>query len=558
MSSPPVLDLGIAGGAAGALRSSRQQAARAVEDIADATIGRITPLADGERAFGIAGAESLAPSNVIELDAPQVRRTDRLHQAPPAPGQRINPRAVALAARLFDILAVAVAGAAAYRLQPAFQGTPDLTTAFTALAVMAMLVRFPIGESRQLDDSLRRPLSRQLADGVLRTLMPFVFSLLVLVALVPVDHISRAPLTHWLTMWAMGAVVGVCGVRLCLSGIISHWRSRGRFKRSVAIFGTGDLAERLLERLRAASPESIELVGVFDDRARRRIISPGQRSLALGTAEDLIALSRRRDIDHVLVALPHAAEHRVVAVLKKLRQMPIGISLAPDHIGYNIPCRDADELGLPLLEVHGRPLTFGQILLKSAVDKTLAATALILGAPLLLGLAIAIKLDSRGPVLFRQNRDGFGDRVIGVYKFRTMYADVTDHSCRQQTRPNDPRVTRIGRFLRRWSLDELPQLINVLRGEMSLVGPRPHAVSMQVEERSNRDIVPDYALRHHVKPGITGWAQVNGYHGPVATEEGLRARVRYDLEYINNWSLWFDFLILLRTLTIVFGQRHAY
>src|SRR5260370_30676383 len=175
MSSPPVLDLGIAGGAAGALRSSRQQAARAVEDIADATIGRITPLADGERALGMAGAESLAPSNVIELDAPQVRRADRLHQVPPAPGQRINPRAVALAARLFDILVVAAAGAGGYRLQPAFQGTPDLTTAFTALAVMAMLGPFSIRESPPLVESVRPPPSPPLSRRPLRTVMPVFF-----------------------------------------------------------------------------------------------------------------------------------------------------------------------------------------------------------------------------------------------------------------------------------------------------------------------------------------------------------------------------------------------
>jgi polysaccharide biosynthesis protein PslA len=182
----------------------------------------------------------------------------------------------------------------------------------------------------------------------------------------------------------------------------------------------------------------------------------------------------------------------------------------------------------------------------------------VVGAPSFLALAIAIKLDSKGPVLFRQNRYGFGDRVIGVYKFRTMSAASADYNgvlCHLQ---NDPRVTRVGHFLRRWSLDELPQLLNVLRGEMSLVGPRPHAISMQVEDRANHDIIPDYALRHHMKPGITGWAQVNGYHGPVATEESLRARVRYDLDYINNWSLWFDLQILLRTVRIVLGQRHAF
>ena len=161
-------------------------------------------------------------------------------------------------------------------------------------------------------------------------------------------------------------------------------------------------------------------------------------------------------------------------------------------------------------------------------------------------------------MLFRQNRYGFGDRMIGVYKFRTMAAAAADYNGEKQAERNDPRITRIGHFLRRWSLDELPQLFNVLRGDMALVGPRPHAVNMKVDERRNHDIVPDYALRHHMKPGITGWAQVNGYHGPVTTTAALHARVRYDLEYINNWSPWFDLRILLRTVRIVLGQRQSY
>ena len=555
MSSPPILDLGMAGaGAAGSLRPMRQQAAVAVEEIEHAALGRTSAaLSDGGRAF--AGGE--AASNVIELEPPQQWRGHFERTAGPAP-RRIDLQALTLTLRLTDAFMIVGAGSLAYWLQSIFEKPLDMTSGFAALATVAMALRFP-AEAASVADLLRRPLSRRLADAALRTLIPFLVSLLVIAALVPADHLSRAPLTHWLTTWAMGAVAGVCTVRLLLASVVARWRRQGRFKQSVAIFGTGELAERLLERLRHSCADTIELVGVFDDRARRRIASPGQRSLALGTADDLVALSRRRDIDRVLVALPHSAEHRVVAILKKLRHMPVEISLAPDHIGYNFPASGADELaGLPLLGLHGRPLTFGQVLLKSATDKLLAAAALVFGGPLLLGVALAIKLDSKGPVLFRQKRDGFGDRVIHVYKFRTMYADVTDHDCRQQSRPNDPRVTRVGRFLRRWSLDELPQLFNVLRGEMSLVGPRPHAVSMHVEQRPNRDIVPDYAMRHHMKPGITGWAQVNGYHGPVATEDALRTRVRYDLEYIDNWSPWFDLQILLRTLTIVFGQRHAY
>jgi Undecaprenyl-phosphate glucose phosphotransferase len=376
---------------------------------------------------------------------------------------------------------------------------------------------------------------------------------------IPAEHGLHAPLIRWLSMWALMAVTCVSAVRIGLSGAISVWHKRGYMKERVAIFGTGELAEQLLDHLQGACADTVEVVGVFDDRARGRIVSPNMRSLALGTSEDLIALSRHRDIDRVLVALPHAAAERVVQIVKKLRLMPVEISLAPDQVGFNLGRNSEHDLSsLPLMAVHGRPLTFGQVLMKGMVDRVLAGMALLLGAPLFLAVAIAIKLDSRGPVFFRQNRHGFGDRVIRVYKFRTMAAAAAEPNGESQSRPNDPRVTRVGRFLRRWSIDEVPQLINVLRGEMSLVGPRPHAISMHVEARPNRDIVPDYAMRHHVKPGITGWAQINGYHGPVTTEEALRTRIRYDIEYINNWSLWFDLQIMLMTAKTVLGQRHAY
>jgi exopolysaccharide biosynthesis polyprenyl glycosylphosphotransferase len=228
-------------------------------------------------------------------------------------------------------------------------------------------------------------------------------------------------------------------------------------------------------------------------------------------------------------------------------------------VGFSLPAKDREEFGgLPLLDVYGRPLSFGEILVKTAFDRLAASVGIVFLSPLLLAISIAIKLDSKGPVLFRQNRYGFGDRVIQVYKFRTMTAETADTNGEKQTETNDPRLTRLGGFLRRWSLDEFPQLLNVLRGELSLVGPRPHAVSMRVKQRRNEDIVPDYALRHHVKPGITGWAQVNGYHGPVQTERALHERVAYDIDYINHWSLWFDIRIILKTLLIAFGHRHAY
>jgi polysaccharide biosynthesis protein PslA len=560
MPSSPTVDRGPIDGAALPAPGSLPRPALGSEPAATpALAGFPLALPGREAGFAWTADEAHPGDGMIEGDPPQLRNSGAPGRAPLHPRQRINPRAVALAVRALEAVVVAAAGAIAFCLQPTFHWPLDLETAFTAVAVMAMMMRLPNAEPRLLHDSARRPLSRRLADGALRTLLPFIFSILVVFALLPAGSAERAPLMHWLTMWAMGAVAGVCAVRLGLAGLVAHWRCNGRLKQAVAVFGTGDLAERLIERLHGSCADSIELIGIFDDRARGRIANPRLRSLALGTADDLIALSRHRDIDRVVVALPHAAERRLLEVLKKLRQMPVEISLAPDMVGFNVPVKEQGDLGgLPLLEVYGRPLSYGQLLLKSTTDKVITGVALLLGAPLILTLAVAIKLDSRGPVLFRQNRYGFGDRVIQVYKFRTMAAEAADHNGESQALPNDPRITRVGHFLRRWSLDELPQLINVMRGEMSLVGPRPHAVAMRVEDRRNQDIVPDYALRHHVKPGITGWAQVNGYHGPVSTEEALHARVRYDLDYINNWSLWFDFMILLRTLRIVFGQRHVF
>jgi len=513
----------------------------------------------GETVSALTLAEMAAASNIIEFDSSQQRRAvvRRTHHAASRP--RIDPRGVALGVCMADVVAIAAAGAASSLMQPAIHWPLDPATAMTALAVMGMILRRPQTAPGVLSQFLRRSLSRRLAEGAFRTLLPFMAAVVAVTWTLPRGDAIQAPLTHWLTMWAMAAVGGVCAVRICLSGTISYWRNRGYMRDRVAIYGTGELAQRLLDHVNEACADTVEVVGVFDDRARGRILSPDQRGLMAGNGEDLIALSRQRDIDRVLIALPHSAADRVVQIVRKLRLMPVEISLAPDQAGYNLASKeDADLDSLPLMEVHGRPLTFGQVLLKAAVDRSLATMALLIGAPLFLMVALAIKLDTRGPVFFRQNRHGFGDRVIGVYKFRTMAASSAEPNGESQSRPNDPRVTRVGRFLRHWSIDELPQLINVLRGDMSLVGPRPHAISMHVEERLNRDIVPDYAMRHHVKPGITGWAQINGFHGPVATEEALRARVRYDIEYINNWSLWFDFQIMLRTLKTVLGQRQAY
>ncbi|HWB52031.1 MAG TPA: undecaprenyl-phosphate glucose phosphotransferase [Stellaceae bacterium] len=486
-------------------------------------------------------------------DTPPLRRVSLDGQRQP----RVQPAAVASALQLADFAVALVAGGASVALQSGTVWPPGPLPAAAALLVMALMTRRLVPSPHT--DVTRQTLAKQLADGVAHALVAFGFALVAVVAVFQPSPAARAPFVAWLLLWAVLTVAGIGVVRAVLSALQRRWLAAGRLKQLVAIYGTGDHAERLVERLRATCPETIEIVGVFDDRAGRGVVGAGLRTLPHGTTADLVEMSRLLEIDRIVVALPHAAEKRLLEILRKLHKMPVEISLAPDMVGFNVPAKGQEEFGgLPLLDVYGKPLTFGQSLVKSAFDRLAAGLGVVALSPVLLLVALAIKLDSRGPVLFRQNRYGFGDRVIGVYKFRTMKAETADANGEKQTEVNDPRITRVGGFLRKTSLDELPQLLNVLRGELSLVGPRPHAVSMRVRQRRNEDIVPDYALRHHVKPGITGWAQVNGYHGPVDNEGHLHQRVAYDLDYINHWSLLFDIKIIIRTLFVAFSHRAAY
>jgi Undecaprenyl-phosphate glucose phosphotransferase len=276
----------------------------------------------------------------------------------------------------------------------------------------------------------------------------------------------------------------------------------------------------------------------------------------LGTVNELLGFARRNLIDQIIVALPWDAENRLLAWMKKLRSLPVDVRLCPDMIGFHLPHRQVTHIGgVPMLNVFEKPLAGWNYIVKIMEDRVLAAGILVLIMPLLLVLCALIKLDSRGPVLFRQKRYGFNNEVIEVFKFRTMYVDGCDDQAVAQATKQDPRVTRVGRILRRTSLDELPQFLNVLSGTMSIVGPRPHAVAHN--EQYSR-LIDEYLARHRVKPGITGWAQVNGLRGETETLDKMEQRVRYDLYYIENWSLLFDIRIILRTLFVGFSHPNAY
>lgn len=367
------------------------------------------------------------------------------------------------------------------------------------------------------------------------------------------DQVSRV----WAFMTAGGAIAGVAALRIGYAQVLQARARAGTITRNIAIIGNTHQAQRLLQRIHLLDEPWNRVIGVFDDRQQRvgRMVFG---TPVLGQVSDLVAMARHTRIDDVVIALPWAAEERIREIASQLHELPVSIRLAPDLIGLGHKAPRFGKLaGVPTLDLAQHPGDGWQVIAKRLFDKLLALVLLIALAPLMLLIAFAVKLETPGPALYRQTRYGFNNRPFTVLKFRSMGHDgleVGQQVLRQAT-TNDPRVTRVGRFLRRTSLDELPQLFNVLDGSMSLVGPRPHAVA---HNEQYADIITGYSARHRVRPGITGWAQVNGLRGETETADKMRARVAYDIYYIENWSLLLDLRILLRTALVGFLHKNAY
>jgi Undecaprenyl-phosphate glucose phosphotransferase len=362
----------------------------------------------------------------------------------------------------------------------------------------------------------------------------------------------------WAILWYFWSLGLFIVVRFAAFSMLCQWIVAGKLTRDVAIVGAGPHGRRLVKHLREHAPGDLRIVGIWDDRAARPI-DPIEDIPVRGTVDDLIAYARQHPVDQIVVALPWAAEIRVMTVLKKLWELPVDIRLAPDMIGFRLAHCSYSDLGtVPVLNVFDRPLSEEKLLLKRSEDVVLALIMLLAFSPLMLLTALAIKLDSQGPVLFRQTRYGFNNKKIDVWKFRSMYVDNCRETALVQATVDDPRVTRVGRFIRRTSIDELPQLFNVLSGVMSMVGPRPHSIGTKAENLLFEEAVAEYAARHRVKPGLTGWAQVNGWRGETDTIEKLRHRVDHDLYYIENWSLFLDIKIVLMTVLTVVRGKNAY
>ena len=358
----------------------------------------------------------------------------------------------------------------------------------------------------------------------------------------------------YLSFWLATALLLTAAIRLLLARSLRQLTRSGRLAESVAVIGCGALADRVIPMLGS----SASLYGVFEDRSTRD--EPfGYKPDS--TIDQFIRRAAIEPPDRILIALPAAAEQRLLTLVQRLSPLGIALELCPQSFSFD---HSATEIGyvadtLPVTLFADRPIRRWNILLKSAKDIVLTSVLTILLLPVLACIALAIKLDSPGPVLFRQRRHGFRNGEFDIYKFRTMYyTPIQPSGALEQTLRGDPRITRVGRLLRKTSLDELPQVFNVLGGSMSLVGPRPHAVNMRTESQLGHEITDRYPHRCRVKPGITGWSQINGSRGATDTIAQLQRRVELDLHYVDHWSLMLDLKILCRTFRAVLRGTNAY
>lgn len=363
----------------------------------------------------------------------------------------------------------------------------------------------------------------------------------------------------WILTWLVCGLGFLLVERLFVSYAIRHWARNGTMERRAVVVGGGEPAKRLIRSLEQQPENDIRICGIFDDRDDAR--SPGLIAgyPKLGTIDELMEFARLTRLDMLIISLPLTAESRILHLLKKLWVLPLDIRLAAHANKLHFRPRAYSHIGsVPMLDIFDKPIRDWDSVAKRVFDILFSVIAIALLWPVMVATAIAIKFNSPGPVFFVQKRHGFNNESINVLKFRSMYTNMSDPTAKQAVTRGDPRVTKVGRFIRKTSIDELPQLFNVLRGDLSLVGPRPHAVEAQSRERRFNDVVEGYFARHRVKPGVTGWAQINGWRGEIDSDEKIRFRTAFDLYYIENWSLLFDLKILFLTPFRLLNTENAY
>jgi putative colanic acid biosynthesis UDP-glucose lipid carrier transferase len=460
---------------------------------------------------------------------------------------RPHGSAVTLVQRLVDAFWIAAAHLLAYWAYPGAPWTADQTLATGG----AVLVFYMTGEMFGLYQPWRGvPLVKQIVR-IWGAWLPVVMILLgAAFFLKATDRFSRVSTGSWLAL----APFAIIAWRVVVRIVLHRLRASGRNTRTAAICGATEIGIQLARRILTTPHLGIRLLGFFDDRMPERTERiTSEFGAAIGGFDDVVEGAKKGEIDLVYIALPLKAEYRINELLRKLADTTASVYLVPDFFVFDLLRGGWSALGdLPVVSIFETPFYGVDGWVKRLEDIVLGSLFLLVGSPLMIGIAIAIKLNSKGPVFFKQRRYGLNGEVIEVYKFRTMTV-LEDGAKVTQAKKDDDRITKVGRILRRTSLDEVPQLIHVVTGTMSLVGPRPHAVA---HNELYRKKISGYMLRHKVKPGLTGWAQVNGWRGETDELWKMEKRIEHDLEYIRRWGLWFDLKIIFLTVWgVLFGGK---
>ena len=471
------------------------------------------------------------------------------------PKRAMSPQMTSGLARGADFVAVCLSGAlslAAFRDRLADSASLCVASTY-ALALLAVATFQTFSVYRVA--AFHRPLRQNLRVVGAWTLV-FVTGLGVLFFLRADEPFARL----WLTTTFAVGVVALTGERAALTWLLRRLTRTGRLERRVVVVGGGAPGQSLLQALANSQNLDLHVLGFFDDREDSRSSDSLAGYPKLGNIDDLVEFARRTSLDLVIFSLPITAETRLLQMLRKLWVLPIDIRLAAHMNKLRFRPHSYSYIGeVPVFDVFDKPISDWDVVLKAVFDRLVGAVLLLLASPVMALVAIGVKATSKGPILFKQARHGFNNEHIEVYKFRSMYIDRLDTTAQKQVTRDDPRVTPFGRFIRKTSLDELPQLLNVVfKGNLSLVGPRPHAVTGKAAGKMYDEVVDGYFARHRVKPGITGWAQVNGWRGETDTPEKMQSRVEYDLNYIENWSILFDLRILFLTPVALIAAKNAY
>ncbi|MBW8191449.1 undecaprenyl-phosphate glucose phosphotransferase [Neiella marina] len=457
-----------------------------------------------------------------------------------------NQNGFAILFRLMDILCIQGSILIAQYISPQIVTEPQVL-----VAIIATLAYLIFAESFDIYRSWRAARYTEILTATSSSWLLVCFLLICTTYFFPsLILIERANLLAW----SLYGLLLLCGWRGILRQYLFQIRKRGRNYRTAAVIGVTDSGKALASSIEDNPQLGIHLQGFFDDRSPVRVLDEHGIQLQ-GSIDDGIEAAKKNSVDILYVAMPMRAEKRIAEILTRCADSTAAVHIIPNFFVYNMLHARWHEVGsIQTLSVYDTPLSGLASWIKRVEDLMLSAAILLLISVPMLAIAIGIKATSKGPVLFKQDRYGMDGRKIQVWKFRSMKTMENGAKVTQATK-GDPRITPFGSFLRRTSLDELPQFINVLQGSMSVVGPRPHAVSHNEQYRA---VINGYMLRHHMKPGITGWAQINGWRGETDTLEKMEKRVEFDLAYIRNWTVWLDLKIVFKTIFKGFTGTNAY